>query len=260
MLCCRNVCVALSIFLLTGLCSAQTVTIQGLELPFTLVDGKQMVSRKALAQVFPSLDPGQGLIDLAELLTVPNARILRRNGLIVSVRYQDAAMAAIFGDSKRDSEPLAAAGVTAVDSPREKASSGGFFRSIMDEIVRLSNIERQNQGVPPLASDPRLEGAATAHSEEMARLTYFSHTSPTPGRESPHQRIMQSVPGARATAENIASFTSYPEATLAEEAVKGWMNSPGHRRNLLDPNYTHIGIGVSRKGEKYYLTQNFCAY
>lgn len=258
MWCCRNLFFVLSFFLLSGLCSAQTVTIQGAELPYTLVDGKQMVSREALARTFPGLEPGEALIDLAELIKVPNARILKRNGLIVSIRYQDAAMAAIFGESKRDTSPAE----TTVDAPGEGNSvmHGAPFRAIMDEIARLSNIERESNGVPPLTTDPNLESAAVAHSEEMARLAYFSHTSPTPGRETPHQRILQSVASARATAENIASFSSYPEATLAQEAVKGWMNSPGHRRNLLDPTYTHIGIGVSRMGDKYYLTQNFCAY
>jgi Raf kinase inhibitor-like YbhB/YbcL family protein len=49
------------------------------------------------------------------------------------------------------------------------------FRAVLDEILRLSNIERVNQGLPPLKMDPRLESAATAHSDEMARLAYFSH-------------------------------------------------------------------------------------
>lgn len=134
------------------------------------------------------------------------------------------------------------------------------FRAVLDEILRLSNIERVNLGVPPLKMDPRLESAATAHSEEMARLAYFNHISPTPGRETPEQRILQAGAVARATAENIASYTGYPEATLAKEAVKGWMDSPGHRQNLLNPEYTHIGIGVSLKGNQFYLTQKFCAY
>ncbi len=134
------------------------------------------------------------------------------------------------------------------------------FRAVLDEILRLSNIERVNLGVPALKMDTRLESAATAHSEEMARLAFFSHISPTPGRETPEQRILQAGAVARATAENIASFTGYPEATLAQEAVKGWMDSPGHRQNLLNPDYTHIGIGVSLKGNQYYLTQKFCAY
>ena len=262
MLCFRNVLFVFAIFLSTALCSAQTVTIQGSELPFTLVEGRQMVSREALAPIFPGLDTGEGLMDLAELLKVPTARILKRNGLIVSVRYQDAAMAAIFGESKRDAATVANLGASSVNSSSgsNAATSGVPFRAILDEIARLSNVERASHGVAPLVTDPHLERAAMAHSEEMARLAYFSHSSPTPGRESPHQRILQSGAAARATAENIASFTSYPEATLAREAVQGWMNSPGHRRNLLDPQYTHIGIGVSRQGDKYYLTQNFCTY
>ena len=72
------------------LCSAvqaQTVRIQSQEVPYKLVDGKQMIQRSVLAQFFPGFPSGEGRVDLAELIDNPNARILRRNGLIVSVRY-----------------------------------------------------------------------------------------------------------------------------------------------------------------------------
>lgn len=232
--------------------SAQTVRIQGKEIPYRIVDGRQMVSQDALAKVFPGYPETEGSIDLAILADNPNARIMRRNGLIVSVRYYNRAMASMWGQSAPKRE-------TPNSGPTPAAATGNY-RVIMDEIVRLSNIEREKHGAPPLSADSLLEKAATGHSEEMAKLDYFSHTSPTPGREQPHTRIVLAGASVSASGENIAYFTGHEESTLAKKAVVGWMNSPGHRRNLLDPNYTHIGIGVGKRGTTYYLTQNFGRY
>lgn len=238
--------------LLTSLCTAQTVRIQGKELPYKMVDGQQMISRDVLAEAFPGYPPGEGMVNLAVLIDDPNARIIRRNGLIVSVRYYDRAMAAIYG------KPKARARIS--PSETTPAEEPGNYRDMMDEIVRLGNIERVNHGQEPLEAESILEKSATAHSEEMAKLDYFSHTSPTPGRETPHQRIRAAGSGASATGENIAVFTNHKFSTLADKVVQGWMNSPPHRKNLLSPNFTHIGIGIGRRGKTYYFTQNFGGY
>jgi uncharacterized protein YkwD len=245
-------CLALALFLV-GTAAAQTVRIQGKELPYRLMDGKQMISREILAKAFPGFPEGEGSVDLAVLIDDPNARVLRRNGLIVSVRYYDKSMAALYGDSrpKARTQP----GETPSETP-----TGGGYREIMDEIVRLSNIEREKHGALPLEADPLLETSATGHSEEMAKLNYFSHTSPTPGRETPHDRIRLAGSAAQGTGENIAVFTGHSEDSLAKKSVVGWMNSPPHRKNLLDPSFTHIGIGVGKTGKTYYLTQNFATY
>ncbi len=248
--------VFLGIFLLLmgAWASAQTVRIQGKELPYRLKNGRQWISRALLAEAFPGFADGEGDVDLAVLINDPNARVMRRNGLIVSVRYYDRAMAALYRENKPQTQERSP------DSKAQAETQIGDYRAIMDEIVRLSNIEREKNGALPLEADPLLEAAATGHSEEMAELEYFSHTSPTPGRETPSQRISLAGSAARATGENIAVFDGHSEASLAEKAVVGWMNSPPHRRNLLDPMFTHIGIGVGRKGKSYYLTQNFGAY
>lgn len=237
--------------LLTAVSLAQTVRIQGKELDYRLVDGKQMVSAEQLSEAFPGFESDQEWVDLNQLCRDPNARVLRRNGLIVSVRYYSDAMARLYGPRRVKRTETESA---------EQAAETGDYRAIMNEIVRLSNIEREKHGAQSLEADPYLEKAATGHSKEMAELDFFSHTSPTAGRETPSQRIKLTGILPRATAENIASFTGHSESSLAQKAVTGWMNSPGHRRNLLDPTYTHIGIGVGRRGNTYYLTQNFCAY
>lgn len=244
--------------LILAFCSpllAQTVRVQGQEVEYKLLNGKQMVPRKALARIFPGFpQEGSERVDLAVLIDDPNARVMRRNGLIVSVRYYNSDMARMYALAGEKAQPRS--GPTDSDT----SLSIGGYRSIMDEIVRLSNIERETHGVAPLAADPLLERAATGHSQEMAALDYFSHTSPTAGRETPSDRIRLAGLNFRASGENIASFTGHAESTLAEKAVRGWMNSPPHRKNLLSPMFTHIGIGIGRNGDKYTLTQNFATY
>lgn len=235
-----------------GAC-AQTVKIQGQDLPYRLVEGRQMISRALLARAFPGFRGGEGEVDLAELLTDPDARIVKRDGVIVSVRYYNDAMAAFYEASR---EPVREARSSSAATLPDSSYAG-----LMQEVVRLSNIERQNQGVPALTVDHFLEVAALGHSQEMARLGYFDHNSPTPGRETPDLRIRLAGSAAPRTGENLAMFGGIPEAKLAENAVTGWMNSPGHRRNLLDPSFTHIGIGVAKGANgNFYITQNFCAY
>jgi len=120
-----------------------------------------------------------------------------------------------------------------------------------DEVLRLVNVERSKNGLPALKSDWQLSRVARYKSQDMINKGYFSHTSPTYG--SPF-KMMESF-GIRfsAAGENIA----YGQRTPAE-VMKGWMNSPGHRANILNPSYTHIGIGLAKtsKGVNYW-TQMF---
>jgi len=244
------------LFLLFSPSLAQTVRIQGKEIPYKLMNGRQMVSREALAEAFPGFPQGEvGSVDLAVLVDDPNARVMKRNGLIVSVRYYNTTMAKMYGQSRP--KPRSVNGGGAEPGPDQTSSGEYPYRQLMDEIVRLSNLFREENGVASLASDPVLEKSATGHSLEMAKLSYFSHTSPTEGRETPHQRMRSAGCNARMTGENIATFTGHGVETLAEKAVMGWINSPPHRKNLLEPGFTHIGIGVGRNGRTFYLTQNF---
>lgn len=231
---------------------AQTVRIQGQEVTCQVVDGKQMVRAQDLKDAFPAYAQKEGWVSLEKLASSPNARVVRRNGQIVSVRYYDRAMQAMYGESKPKAE--------AQDGGQPAQAQTVSYRDIMTEILRLSNIERAKYGAPPLTTDPVLDKAATEHSEEMAQLNYFSHTSPTAGLETPSQRMAQAGASLRANAENIAFFEGYPESTLAAKAVDGWMHSEGHRKNLLNPIYTHLGVGVGKAGNRYYLTQNFGTY
>lgn len=125
------------------------------------------------------------------------------------------------------------------------------LKSIEDEIVRLVNIERSKNGLAPLTSNWQAARCARIKSQEMIDKNYFSHTSPTYG--SPF-KMMESF-GLRfsAAAENIA----YGQRT-AQEVMNSWMNSPGHRANILSKSYTQIGVGVAKKSNgTLYFTQMF---
>jgi len=107
----------------------------------------------------------------------------------------------------------------------------------------LVNRERAGVGLHPLRHHEALAQAARHHAEEMVRLGYFSHVSPTPGRTQPVERVA-AVGGTHvAVGENLAAL-SIVGGDLAERAVAGWMQSEDHRGNLLRPGWTHVGFGV----------------
>ncbi|MFF0200473.1 CAP domain-containing protein [Streptomyces sp. NPDC005017] len=121
------------------------------------------------------------------------------------------------------------------------------------EVVALTNRERASAGLPPLAADPLLTRAAQAHSADMVARDFYSHTSPE--GSGPRDRAVAVGAVRRSTGENIACGQR-----SAAEVVTGWMNSPGHRANILRPEFTHIGIGFAGGGRAgTYWTQLFGA-
>ena len=116
------------------------------------------------------------------------------------------------------------------------------------EVVRLVNLRRAEHGLKPLTQDWQLSRVARYKSQDMKDLGYFSHTSPTYG--SPFQMMKSFGISYRTAGENIAKGYASPEAV-----VNAWMNSPGHRANILNSTYTHIGVGFVSSGN--YWTQMF---
>lgn len=119
------------------------------------------------------------------------------------------------------------------------------------EVVRLVNVERSKKGLAPLAANWQLARVARYKSQDMINKNYFSHTSPTYG--SPFN--MMETFGIRfsAAGENIAMGQKTPA-----EVVTAWMNSPGHRANILSPTYNQIGVGLATSSSgKTYWTQMF---
>lgn len=144
-----------------------------------------------------------------------------------------------------------------VDTPSESGADA-YLATLATEIHRLTNIERSKVGVSTLAYDEALAAIATGHSEDMAQDDYFSHT--TPEGCTLTCRFEAADYQASAWGENIAwrSSGTMPEAKeLAAHFVEMWMNSTGHRQNMLSTNYTNEGIGLAKIGNKVYATANF---
>ena len=124
------------------------------------------------------------------------------------------------------------------------------------EVLKLTNQERSKQGLGPLAICPTLDNAAQMHAEAMKEEGFFEHENPFTG-EDPSSRGEQAGYGPY-VGENIAMGYQTPR-----EVVRGWMDSPGHRENILS-SYLHLGVGISNGGSgKYgpggwfYWVQNF---
>ncbi|MDX3456483.1 CAP domain-containing protein [Streptomyces sp. ME02-8801-2C] len=121
------------------------------------------------------------------------------------------------------------------------------------EVIELTNRERARAGLPPLASDALLARAAQAHSTDMVARAFYSHTGPDGSQ--PWDRAAAAGSTRRTIGENIACGQR-----SAAEVVEGWMNSPGHRANILKREFTHIGIGFAGGGKAgTYWTQLFGA-
>lgn len=123
--------------------------------------------------------------------------------------------------------------------------------TLENEVIRLTNAERTKRGLPALKTNWQLSRVARYKSQDMINKNYFAHQSPTYG--SPFD-MMQSF-GLRfsAAGENIAMGQRTPK-----EVVAAWMNSPGHRSNILGTSYTEIGVGLAKdKYGRCYWTQMF---
>ena len=116
------------------------------------------------------------------------------------------------------------------------------------EVVRLVNEARAENGLQPLTASAEISRVARAKSQDMADNGYFSHTSPTYG--TPFQMLTAFGISYKTAGENIAYGQRTPQ-----EVVTGWLNSPGHRANILNASYTQIGVGYVAAGN--YWTQLF---
>jgi uncharacterized YkwD family protein len=116
------------------------------------------------------------------------------------------------------------------------------------KVVELTNQERAKNGLPALKVDLTLSKMAREKSRDMSANGYFSHTSPTYG--SPFDMMKKYGISYRYAGENIAMGQRTPE-----EVVKAWMNSEGHRKNILSSNFNYIGVGYVSQGN--YWTQEF---
>jgi uncharacterized YkwD family protein len=133
----------------------------------------------------------------------------------------------------------------AASQPTQTTSAVSAFEK---KVVELTNAERAKQGLAPLTLDTELSKVARIKSQDMKDKNYFDHNSPTYG--SPFDMMKSFGISYKSAGENIAMGQTSPE-----QVVQAWMNSQGHRENIMNPSFTHIGVGHVASGN--YWTQQF---
>ena len=122
--------------------------------------------------------------------------------------------------------------------PAAASSNNGTYEQ---QVVNLVNQERAAAGLSALTVNTKLAGMAEKKAEDLRDNHYFDHNSPVYG--SPFDMMRQFGISYKSAGENIAKGQRTPE-----EVMNGWMNSPGHRANILNSSYTEIGVGYVTDG------------
>lgn len=145
-------------------------------------------------------------------------------------------------------KPAAPAPASPAPKPAAPAPATGDVGQFVQQVIDLTNAQRSKNGLPALKADSQLSSVAQKKSVDMAQNNYFSHTSPTYG--SPFDMMRDFGVTYKSAGENIAQGQRTPQ-----EVVTAWMNSEGHRKNILSANFTHIGVGYEKSGNHW--TQMF---
>jgi uncharacterized protein YkwD len=120
--------------------------------------------------------------------------------------------------------------------------SAGTVAEAREATVCLINEERTKRGLKPLEVDSRLQKAAKRHSDDMRKRRYFDHVSPA-GRTDVHRAKAAGYGRFRSLGENLAWGTGV--LATPRSIVRSWMGSAGHRRNILDPGFRDVGVGIA---------------
>lgn len=124
-------------------------------------------------------------------------------------------------------------------------------KSQENEVIRLVNVERTRAGLQALTQNWQLSRVARYKSQDMIDKGYFAHNSPTYG--SPFKMMESFGLKYSAAGENIAMGQQSPS-----QVMNAWMNSPGHRNNIMSPSFTQIGVGLAKdRNGRMYWTQMF---
>lgn len=168
-----------------------------------------------------------------------------------------AAVAAAPAPSKAAPAPVVKVAEPAPKAAAPAPTSATFKQEVEQEILRLINKERSGEGLGTLAADSKLSAIARAHSKDMLDHDYFSHTN-TVGCGS-SCRITAAGYSWRAVGENIYTMSGFDLSAkeTARKMVDAWMNSPGHRANILNATYTNQGIALAISGKTIYATSLF---
>lgn len=132
------------------------------------------------------------------------------------------------------------------------AGAGCAQEDLHDELLAATNAARAEHGLAPLAPDRGLARAAAGHARELAERGVLTHASTDPSRRRPADRVARAGVELVEVGENLAAMSG---ADVVERTVAGWLDSPGHRRNLLNGAYTHVGHAVARAGRIRWIVQ-----
>lgn len=136
----------------------------------------------------------------------------------------------------------------------------GWGQPLLDveqATARATNELRAQIRATPLVLDPLLSEIARGHSEEMLTHQYFSHDSPNQLCKTVRDRLRFGHRFCLTSAENLHKCQGYNRGRLARLAIDSWMESPHHHRNMVNPRFNRVGIGVACKGDVYLFTQLF---
>jgi uncharacterized protein YkwD len=138
------------------------------------------------------------------------------------------------------------------ETPKEAPKGSSEFKLTDEEktILEMTNAARKEKDLPPLLVNATLTKCARAHSDNMAKQMKMAHEL---DGKSPFDRLKDVGYSYRRAAENVA----FGDGAAIEDLFRGWMNSEGHRKNILDPAVSEIGIGLSTTGRVMYATQVF---
>lgn len=141
----------------------------------------------------------------------------------------------------REEAPSKERAITTTEETKANTTSAPITSNYEQKVAELVNIERQKNGLAPLTLDSAISKVARIKSKDMSDNNYFAHQSPTYG--SAGDMLKQYGINWSAWGENIAAGQRTPE-----EVVNAWMNSEGHRANILSPNFSKIGVGYVNNG------------
>ncbi|MER6565507.1 sigma-70 family RNA polymerase sigma factor [Streptomyces sp. NPDC001093] len=160
--------------------------------------------------------------------------------------------AAKAGNRGRKSAPTGRQTAPPAAAPASTAPSSPDPTDTVGQVVALVNKQRAGVGCGPLTEDPQLQKAAQGHSDDMAARHFFDHTNPDGA--DPGQRITAAGYRWSTYGENIAQGQQ-----TAAAVMDSWMNSPGHRANILNCSFKDIGVGVHKGAGGPWWTQDFGA-
>ncbi len=140
-----------------------------------------------------------------------------------------------------------------------RAPAPAHLQDVEEWIFYFTNEIRRRSGLRPLAQEGTLSAIAQAYSNDMLRRGFFSHTNPE--GLTVKERLSPYFSGSiRSWGENIWEGSNLSVANreaLARYIMNSWMSSSGHRENILDADYTHLGVGVTAVGREIRATQDF---